>query len=650
MNNPSPADRWIGLALAATCFVLLANTLDIGIPRDESFYFKAGEEYSYWFDDLLDNPKQAFKKETVDQRFGSNGEHPALPKILFGLSWRLFGNMPNALEDPGVRFLYEGGTPPYPILGWFKETTAFRLPALLFASFLVYLIFRFGATFFTRRVGIVAALAWIFQPHAFWHSHLACFDVPIAAMWFFTAYAFLRAEFGGGWRWAVMTGVAWGLALSVKHNAFFLPPLLLLWWLVVRRGEWGIDRSQGGARLRLPAIPMSFIAMLLVSPIVYYVLWPRLWFEPIKHLKWYFAFHANHVWYWAYYFGWLYTKPPAPWGFSFIMSAVTLPGPTVLLGVTGLARVAWEWGVRKGAAVSSRLQSVASGLPKRGAGVVFFVLLNFLIPFLLIGNPKVPIFGGTKHWLPGMPFLCLLAGLAFEVVMSGMRALSDAVPRLGSRNARAALAVVAGAAFLVPAAFDTLRSTTNGGTYYNAFVGGRGAMGELGLEREFWGNSAYSAIPWLDDEAPKNAHVNFHDTTGDAVRYYWRNGDLRRDIQSTGAVDSANAYLFHWHKEFLDDLEDARQGMGATVPLRVVAEDGVPILDVWARPKPPVPTAPVPAPLPAPAAPARPLTIVPTASPRAAVPQPVTRPAVARPFAVPSDAPMLVNPPPRGAR
>ncbi|MBM4397723.1 MAG: glycosyltransferase family 39 protein, partial [Deltaproteobacteria bacterium] len=428
------ADRFIGIGLAALYFVLLCSTLDIGFPRDEGFYFTAAEQYAKWYDDLLDDPKTAFRKETVDKHFGYNGEHPALPKMLFGLSWRLFGDIKSVDEVPNIRHWYDGGRNPEPILPIMRESTAMRLPALLVASWLVYLIMAFGTRYFGRRVGIAAAVAYMFMPHAFWHAHLSCFDTPVAVMWFLTAYCFIRAE-TGGWRWALLTGVAWGLALSTKHNAFFIPPTLLIWWLIAHRREFGLSRADGGVGIRLPAIPLAFVAMLVVAPVVYYLLWPRLWHEPIRHLKWYFGFHANHVMYWAYYWGWLYTKPPYPIGFSFVMSAMTIPGPTVLLGIVGMLRVAYEWAVRTGARFAGSLRRIAESLPARQPGVVLFVFLNFFIPFAVIANTKVPIFGGTKHWLPGVPFLAILAGLAFELVLASVRELGAWVPRLGGRGA-----------------------------------------------------------------------------------------------------------------------------------------------------------------------------------------------------------------------
>jgi 4-amino-4-deoxy-L-arabinose transferase-like glycosyltransferase len=611
-------DLAVGGILATAYLAILCATLDIGVSRDESFYFNAAEQYSQWYDVLVEDPAKAFTKTEVDRAFAYNGEHPALPKMLFGLSWRLFGKIHDPVSDPGTRHWYHRSNPPEPILGLMSESTAMRLPALLLASFLVFVIFLFGVEFFNRRVGLVAALAWMFQPHAFWHAHIACFDVPATAMGFITGYAFLRAVLPrdptprpgrrfpvGTWRWAILTGIAWGLALSTKHNAYFLPVTFLVWYGITRGRDFGLGRTPHGLSLRLPPVPLAFVAMLVVSPIVYYLTWPRLWFEPIKHLKWYIGFHAHHEFYWAYYWGTLFTKPPFPVSFPFVMSAMTMPGTTVVLSILGICRVSWEWIARRFSSLSGSLERVSRNLPVREPGVVAFVVLGFLVPFAVIAQPQTPIFGGTKHWLPGVPYLMILAGLAFELVLAALRGLGELVPVLGRRAARTILIAVTGFLFLAPAVFDTIHGYTNGTTYYNAFFGGFRAMGTHSMQREFWGNTAVSALPWLNDNAPNGARVDFHDTTFDAVRMYWREGKLRRDIQPVWDFKRADYFLFHWHKEFVDLEAEVRAHMGGEPPVHVVAQDGVPLLNVYMRPektrslrKLVVPPPPTPAPPP----------------------------------------------------
>lgn len=568
--------RWtlVGIGLASAYFLLLLATLDIGFPRDEGFYFSAAEQYSYWFDDLLEDPIRAFSRETVERRFAANPEHPALPKILFGLSWRLFAKFPDQ-SDQSMRIWYDGGKPPKTILGIMSESTAMRLPALLIASFLVYLVFRFGLHFFNPRVGVSAAVAWALLPHPFWHSHLACFDVPVTAMWFLTSYCFLRAE-RGGIKWAVLTGVAFGFALSFKHNAYFLPVVFLLYYIISRLRDIRLWKGEEGVSgLRLPPFPLAFLAMLFISPIIYYAFWPRLWYDPIGHLKWYFARHAEHEYYWAYYFGTLYTHPPFPIEFPFVMSLVTIPAPTTLLALYGAV-----------VAIASRVRSLRfrsleghqDTSPPRGT--YLFLFLNFFIPFAVIAHPKVPIFGGTKHWMHGVPYIALFAGVGVDFVFRGLEAMWR--EREGLRRVSYVLASLV---LVVPPLFETLYGHTNGSTYYQAFFGGYGAMGKYKMQREFWGNSAFSALEYINLTAPFGAHVDFHDTAWDSVRMYRRVGLLRPDIVAVWDYKQADYFLFHWHKEFLDLEAEVKDYFGVEVPSFVVAQDGVPLLNVYERPR-----------------------------------------------------------------
>lgn len=588
---PTRRDAAAGAALAALHLALLAATLDVGFSRDESFYFSAAEQYAGWYDALLEDPGQAVSKESVDKYFAYNGEHPALPKMLFGASWRLFGKMQDPETAPWSRSWYHQGVPPKTILGWFSESTAMRLPALLLSAFLVFAVYLFGVEFLGRKAALFAALAWMLQPHAFWHSHFACFDVPVTAMWFLTAWAFLKSIPPPGeprarthWVWAALTGIMMGLALNTKHNAFFFPPMVFLWWIWARRHEFGVSLQGPGLRIRIPPIPLAFFAMVTLTPLVYWALWPKLWHDPIEHLKFYISFHARHDYYWVYYFGTLFTKPPYPLPFPFVMSAMTIPGPTLLLFAAGTLRLLGEFVVRFGARFSAGLALRVERLPVREPGVILFIVLNFLIPFLVIAHPKVPHFGGTKHWMHGVPFACLMAGVGFEVLLDGLKDLGN---RIGgafrSGAVRLAGAFLALLLFVAPAALDTLTRTADGSSYYNAFVGGRPAMGELGMQREFWGNSSYSALPWINESLPPRSRVDFHDTTWDAVRMYWRDGLLRRDVVPVWDYRSADVYLFHWHKEFTDGEADVRDFFKAAVPAFVSAPGGVPLLDAWMR-------------------------------------------------------------------
>ncbi|HUT76877.1 MAG TPA: hypothetical protein VM285_04280, partial [Polyangia bacterium] len=144
--------RFQGLLLAAAFLaVLLATAGDVGFARDEGFYFQAAREYQRWFDLLADDPGRAIGADAVAAHWRTNSEHPALMKVLFGLSHRL---------------LHDG-------LGLLQPSTAYRVPGMLAACLAVYLLFIWGTAVAGRAAGFFAAAAFALMPRVFYHAHLA---------------------------------------------------------------------------------------------------------------------------------------------------------------------------------------------------------------------------------------------------------------------------------------------------------------------------------------------------------------------------------------------------------------------------------------------------------------------------------------------
>src|SRR6516225_1782676 len=204
MNRaPTPVDRRIAGGLWLASFVVLwATERAVGFTRDESVYFAAAEQFSRWWALLLHRPATALSDAAITQAFDWNHEHPMLMKSLFGWSHALF----------------------HQTLGWVRPAAGFRLPAFAVAAFIPALIHLWGSALWGRRAGLFAALSFFVVPRQFFHAHLSCFDMPVAAMWLLVVYLFWRAE--EDLRFAPWTGVAFGLALATKHNAFFLPVVL----------------------------------------------------------------------------------------------------------------------------------------------------------------------------------------------------------------------------------------------------------------------------------------------------------------------------------------------------------------------------------------------------------------------------------------
>lgn len=544
------------LLFAATFAVLVPAQREMGIPRDESVYFDAGERYAGWLDDLARDPLRALSDADLTRRFELNHEHPAFTKLLFGFSHRLFAER----------------------LGWTSHRLGFRIPALLFSALLVALTFLLGARIASPAAGLFAALAVAATPRHFFHFQIAAFDVPVTTAWVLTVLVYRRSlQPGAGRRWAILAGLSFGLAVAIKHNAYFLPPLLVLHWLVVHgREAW----RAGGWRVRLRRVPLAFPAMAVLGPAVLYVSWPYLWHHPFERFGWYVAFHAQHVNYSWEYLGEVLRHPPFPVAYPFVVTALTVPLPFLVPMAVGLGWAAVR--LARGSLPAGGRAREAAGEPAAAALQArsddWLLVLNALFPIALIALPSVPIFGGVKHWLPAMPFLAVLGG---QVVVLAARGL------VGGPGRRAQWAAAALAAILaLPGAVQTAHFQPYGTSAYNGLAGGAPGAASLGMQRQFWSNAVSGVLPWLNENAPRGARVYFHEVTFASYRWYQRDGLLRPDLRYAPSVEASDLAAYQYHQEFRDREFEIWSVYGTRVPRTGLYLDEVPLVVVYARPGP----------------------------------------------------------------
>jgi hypothetical protein len=199
----------------------------------------------------------------------------------------------------------------------------------------------------------------------------------------------------------------------------------------------------------------------------------------------------------------------------------------------------------------------------------------------------VPIFGETKHWLATMVFLAIAAGVAVQAVGHAL------VAELGlrARAARAALLAALVAVVAIPAAVETARSHPYGLSHYNALAGGAAGGADLGMNRQFWGYSVLGVIPWLDEHVPRNARLYLHDWNHDAYDIYRREQRLRADILDAGmemnGMRASQLALVVHEKHFNKYDVMIWEAYGHVQPAHVLTLDGVPLVTVYRRAKPP---------------------------------------------------------------
>jgi 4-amino-4-deoxy-L-arabinose transferase-like glycosyltransferase len=545
-------DPLIAFALAAGYVALLLSTVkNLGYARDEGFYFHAAGDYKKWFDVLFQDPSRALEQDTVDRFWRTNHEHPAFVKSLFALS---------------VKWLHQG-------VHVFEESgTAYRFPGMVLSSLGVATVYLWGRRELGRLAGFVSALLLALQPAIFYHSHLACFDVAVLTMWLVTTYAYSRSLEENGVGWAIVTGVLYGLELNTKHNAWLLPPAIVI-HLLLTRGPRGLLRDLRVGRTR---IPLALVSMALIGPVVFYMTWPWIWFDTGRRLAEYAAFHLNHEYYNMEFLGTTYFRPPMPRLYAWVMTLATVPTTTLLLFVLGLVRSARELPFLRAARSAGFTRRSELRHAYRTRSLWFLCLLVSYAPWF---STMTPIFGGTKHWITAYPFLCLFAGVGFD--WARRRIAELAPPRL--RELRLPDGALAASVLVAPAVM-TLHAHPWGLSAYMPIVGGTPGGASLGLNRSFWGYTTGAVQDFLDAKSPPNAQVYIHDTAMDSWFRLQRDGRIRSDLVGSLSLSSTNVAVYH-HEQHMARVEyQLWVDYGTDSPAAIGANDGVPIVWVYLRP------------------------------------------------------------------
>jgi hypothetical protein len=412
------------------------------------------------------------------------------------------------------------------------------------------------------------------MPRVFYHAHLACFDLPVASVWLFVAYLYARSleTSSRGYVWA--TGHCYGLLLDTKHNSWLFPACLVMHVLALNLGDLLADRK----RTR-PLVPPALIAIALLGPPVFVLLWPWLWFDTWHRFLGYVQFHLQHEYYNMEFLGQTYWKPPMPMGYAWLMTLATLPATT--LGLALIGGVGWLRSERSttlspsGAAAPGHL---AANPAATTAAHELLWLFGILVGFAPWWSQNTPIFGGTKHWLTAYPFLALFAGQGFRVVAIRLRAiaLEFGLTRLPVVSLTATL-LSAGAVVM------TVHSHPYGLSFYTPLVGGAPGAATLGLNRTFWGYTTGSLVGFINENAAPGASVFVHDTALQSWDMMRADGRIRSDLEGTLSIADSSMALYH-HEPHMGRVEyQIWVAYDTQTPAEIACYDGVPVAWVYQR-------------------------------------------------------------------
>lgn len=556
MSTPSRGglgklDHLLGLLLAVGYVgLLLATAPSLGMSRDEGIYVVAANRYADWYRKLATDATLAREPATVQAHWEFNHEHPALMKTAF--AWSVIAN---------ERFhLFE------------QPSQAYRLPAMITAGLLLWLVYVFGARTFGRQSGMFAALALATMPQFFYHAHLACFDVPITFFLTAVVYCYYRSLRDA--RWAIATGLVYGLALATKHNAWILPGVLAIHFVWMSVAELQRRRRLGRASISL--VPYWLFAMLVFGPLVFVGSWPWLWRDTQLRALEYARFHLGHEYYNMAYFGLNYYRPPFPISFPFVMTLFTVPAVTLVLAAAALVT---RIGTYAPAPFGRWLPR--SSIAMRDVRRTDVLLVGCLLaPMVVIALPSTPIFGGTKHWFPAFPFLALYAGWAARRVIRRVRGLSR--PYLPNRGATVRTAIAA--LLLAPGFVETQHSHPFGLAHYTSLAGFTPGAATYGMNRQFWGYTTGSLTEFFDEHLPEGGRIWICDTLGESFEMLKRDGRLSPQIHAAFSMADADYAIVHHEHHFAEVDAQAWVAYGSAKPVYVLTHDGVPIISVYENP------------------------------------------------------------------
>jgi len=539
-NSFEKIDIFLAATVAVFVFLLIFLTSDaIGFVRDEGFYMKAAINMADWYEsinsDLASGEfSKIFSKKEIDKYFNYNSEHPPFMKELFGLSQFILTRKLGILSAP----------------------MSARLVAAVFAALTALMIYIFGLVFFSRMTAAVAPLLFFTMPHIFFHSHLACFDMPILFFWSSTFILYIFCLKSKRTSLHALTAIFFAFGMATKHNVLFIPIVLFVSWLLFYAFSYRKEPGKSSFTGFFKAIPKIFYFMVIISIPVYFLIWPRMWFNTFDRLMTYAEFHGKHVNYLNYYFGTPLKNGPFPFSFPWVMTFFTTPTPQLVCFFAGIFYFCRDF-----------LKSEKTA-EKEAA---FAMITGSLFPIFLIALPSVPIFGGIKHWFTGYP-LMLTAGV-FVIEESAKKLIKT---NDFKKNLIAAAVFLVAAVSVVPL---NIKFAKRGAAFYNELIGGAQGAAEMRMQRNFWGYDMIDLTETLNREAPVKAKLyimtGYEGLNQNSFKYMQEAGLIRNDIKATNTLNEADFALFFYEKQNEHILNNIAYEFGTVRPLAVSSTDSV---------------------------------------------------------------------------
>ncbi|MDO5579666.1 MAG: glycosyltransferase family 39 protein [Planctomycetia bacterium] len=411
---------------------------------DEGDSFDRADKILAWFDLLAEPAGQDPFSPSVLQEYWPNTVylegHPAGYSFLIAMGKNfasLFGN-------------------------FFTKADPYRFAPIFFFALAMGIVYRKIGQYFGSGAGIAAVGAILLIPRLFAHAQIGACDSLLISFWIFVWAFFDSAlkNFSGSIFW----GILLGMALSIKFTAWLVPIPFLC---VLFTGLFlGLDRKTF-CRILLISFPLSLI--------VFYLMNPPIWFDPIGGLKTflYLNLHRNEnfnigIWFLK---GYCDLNHPLPWYNAFFWILITVPSGILFLFFYSLLRIPFKGGEKIGFKQEER-----KGTRITSRGMFFLILLNFLLLPIIRSFPGVPVHDGIRLFIPAFAFLGMMAGVG----------ASECWTSFPSRSAKSLLLRIGLFSILIVSFFNLFWYSPHWLSYCNILIGGPKGARSAGMEITYY--------------------------------------------------------------------------------------------------------------------------------------------------------------------
>jgi hypothetical protein len=430
-------------------------------------------------------------------------------------------------------------------LGLVNDIDSYRVYGISLASITVGLVFYWASSLYGKTAGIVASLVISLYPLYWAESHFNTEkDIPETAFWTLFMFTFWKGITTKNWKWIILTGMFFGLALGTKFNIVFAILVIAPWLIFYLFNNRGII-SNLKYFLKEKKIIFSLMLIPIIGVAITFIFWPYLWQDPLRGFFRMIGFYQT--------IGTTTIVSYSLFGTNmFPVRWILFTTPIVTLALTLVGCILYVFNFKKDKDWTT-----------------FLFMLWLLIPILRVIIPGSSIYGGVRQIMEFIPAMALVSAYGFSKI---------------TKKLSFKLSLLLSIVIFVPILIKIISIHPNENVYFNQLIGGLKGAKEQGIK--YWGFSFGSpyrqAASWLNKNTPTGSKIVYtYDLIPNLPRIWlrsdldlyngYRSGYLRQGEYAMGLVydgTEKRSYYDTYLEKFI-------------VPVYEVKVDDTAILKIW---------------------------------------------------------------------